>query len=51
MYNKRGLMQCQSDYKLSNGHKDKVLSAVHLSNSRDIVTTGADGRVVYWSAK
>lgn len=50
MYNQRGQLRCQNDFQLTSGHKDKVLSANHLLHARDIVTTGADGRVVYWAA-
>ena len=38
---------CHSMYKLS-GHTDKVLGITHVPISNDIITSGADGKVLLW---
>jgi WD40 repeat protein len=42
------LLQCRERCQMSNGHKDKVLTVLHFPPSGDLVTSGADGRLVYW---
>ena len=45
-----GMYQCIERAQLTGAHKDKVLSVMRFAETGDLVTSDAEGRLVYWKA-